>query len=276
MIRSIRWRRWPVETPRWAMQAVVRVAADLPRWTKLLARSMLNLALPPICAGCECDIASPDDVIPLCQACRRTFDPPAGPLCPRCAAPAPAASLEPAGCVHCHDTSFRFHQIAALGVYEQGLQAFVLRMKQRHGEALTLAAGRLLAHRIRATPWPQQPDLVTAAPMHWTRRLHRGVNAAALLAEAVAGELRLPLALGLVRTMRNVPRQSSLTPSRRRRNMRQAFAVSPAFDLCGVHILVIDDVLTTGATANALAQSLRLGGAATVSLGVVARGIGLV
>jgi len=177
--------------------------------------------------------------------------------------------------VHCQSTSFRFQQIAALGVYGGLLQTFVLRMKHLSGEPLALAAGKLLARRIREHDWPEPVDLVTAAPMHWTRRLTRGVNAAAILAEAVAVELSVPLALDLLRSSRLVERQSTLTPSRRRHNLRGAFAVAPAFDVQGAHVLIVDDVLTTGATANALALALKRAGTKALSVGVVARGIGV-
>jgi predicted amidophosphoribosyltransferase len=71
-----------------------------------------------------------------------------------------------------------------------------------------------------------------------------------------------------------VPMQTSLSPDQRRRNMRGVFRVSSAFDIRDAHVLVIDDVMTTGATANALARPLLKAGARTVSIGVVARGIG--
>ena len=179
------------------------------------------------------------------------------------------------GCLHCQETSFRFHHIASLGVYQGQLQSFMLRMKHLSGESLALTAGKLLAQRIRELDWPTRPELVTAAPMHWLRQLWRGVSAAALLAEAVASELRLPIALKLLQSTGLRPRQSSLTPSRRRHNMRAAFRVSASYDLRDANVLIIDDVLTTGATANAMAQALRLAHAKTVFLGVVARGIGV-
>jgi ComF family protein len=247
---------------------------ELIRWPGRAHRSLANLALPQICAGCEKDIEREDD-LPLCLACRRVFSVPAESICARCAAPAPAAAIRPTGCLHCEETSFRFQHIAALGVYRSQLQSFILRMKHLTGESLAFTAGRLLAERIRELNWPTRPELITAAPMHWTRHLWRGVNAPAIIAEAVAKELRLPLALDVLRTVRVVPRQATLTPARRRHNMRHAFRLSTAFNVNDAHVLIIDDVLTTGATANALAQPLKLGGAKVVSIAVVARGIGL-
>jgi predicted amidophosphoribosyltransferase len=94
------------------------------------------------------------------------------------------------------------------------------------------------------------------------------------MAEAVAGELKLPLADDLLRCVRMVPKQALLTPSRRRRNMRGAFRMSSAFDVRDASVLLVDDVMTTGATANALAKPLMDAGARTVAIAVVARGIG--
>jgi ComF family protein len=147
-------------------------------------------------------------------------------------------------------------------------------MKNPSGEALALAAGRLLARRIRDQQWQDQPEIVVPTPMHWTRRMWRGVNAPAIIAESLAQELALPCVPDLLRVVRNVAKQATLTPSRRRRNMRGAFQSSQSYSFVDRHILLIDDVLTTGATANALAQPLLRSGAKSVSVAVIARGIG--
>jgi predicted amidophosphoribosyltransferase len=236
-------------------------------------RSLADCALPPLCAGCDKDLDSPEDV-PLCGQCRRDFTVPEGTICVRCAAPAPQASIGSDGCLHCKDTPFRFHHIAALGVYQGVLRLPILRIKHANGEPLALVAGRLLAERISELNWPTPPDLVAPAPMHWLRRLRRPVNPPSTIAEASARVLRRPLIPDLLRAVRAVPMQTSLTPDQRRRNMRGVFAISAAFDVRDAHVLVIDDVLTTGATANALARPLLKAGAKTVSIGVVARGIG--
>lgn len=252
-------------TGRLAQDALVRMTS----WP----RSLADLALPPMCAGCDQDLDAPDD-LPLCAQCRRDFTVPEGSICTRCAAPAPGASIGAEGCLHCKDTPFRFHHIAALGVYQGVLRLPILRIKHANGEPLALVAGRLLAQRIRELDWPTPPDLVAPAPMHWLRRFRRPVNPPATIAEATARGLRLPLIPDLLRAVRFVPMQTSLTPDQRRRNMRGAFAISAAFDVREAHVLVIDDVMTTGATANALARPLVKAGAKTVSIGVLARGIG--
>jgi predicted amidophosphoribosyltransferase len=168
---------------------------------------------------------------------------------------------------------FRFQQATALGVYQGELRSFVLRMKHLAGESLSLAAGQLLGRHIHSLNWREPLDLIAAAPMHWSRRLWRNVNAPAVIAESTAKVLKMPLLLDLLYAAKMVPKQSSLTGPQRRKNMRGAFAASKAFDIRDANVLVIDDVMTTGATANALARPLIKAGAKTVSIAVVARSI---
>jgi predicted amidophosphoribosyltransferase len=148
-------------------------------------------------------------------------------------------------------------------------------MKKARNESLTLAAGRLLADRIADGPQNGNPDIVTCVPMHWIRRLLRGVNSSELLAESVANRLGRPRA-GLLRCQRRTQKQGTLWPAERLRNVRGAYSVSPRQrpHVEGAHVLVVDDVMTTGATANEIARILHRAGAREVSIAVVARGVG--
>ena len=110
---------------------------------------------------------------------------------------------------------------------------------------------------------PAQIDCVVPVPMHIRRTRKRGVNQALLLAREMAGGLGLPLAEALVRT-RNTRQQARLDAAERLHNLDGAFAV--ACDVKGKRVLLVDDVCTTGATANACAEALRAGGASAVLL----------
>jgi ComF family protein len=154
------------------------------------------------------------------------------------------------------------------------VRELVLRMKQARHESLTLAAGNLLAEHLRETLAADWPSCVVPVPMHWTRRWSRTVNDAELLAESVASHLRIPFRGRLVRCRRRTLKQGTLTPAERSANVRGAYAVSRLTELQGSHVLVVDDVMTTGATANEVARVLRRRGAREVSIAVVARGIG--
>ena len=106
-------------------------------------------------------------------------------------------------------------------------------------------------------------------PLHPARLRERGFNQAVELARPLARRLGVPLAAALCRRLRDTPAQASLDRAARRRNVRGAFACDG--DLSGRHVAVVDDVLTSGATIDALARALKKAGAARVSAWVAAR-----
>ena len=151
-------------------------------------------------------------------------------------------------------------------------------MKYHRQEALRRRLAVLLAAAVRARA-ENLRNLVLSVPMHWRRRLLRGYDHARVLAKAMAGELRLPLGHELVRT-RYTPPQAHLPKSRRLENVRGSFAVrgtvatggarGPA-TLFGAHVLLVDDVTTTGATADEAARVLLRAGTSSVTLAVIAK-----
>jgi len=114
------------------------------------------------------------------------------------------------------------------------------------------------------------PQLIMPTPMHWTRRILRGWDHARALAESIGRELALPIGNELVR-LRNTPQQAKLPRSKRIENVRGAFSVRNTRGLVGASILLVDDVTTTGATANEAARTLLNAGAARVTLAVAAK-----
>ncbi|WP_153705433.1 ComF family protein [Eikenella exigua] len=130
-----------------------------------------------------------------------------------------------------------------------------------------------LAELMLAKPpaWPAEPDLVMAMPLS-VRRLHkRGFNQSLLLAESVAKHLNLPLLPPFVATRSHRPAQSTLPRQLRTKNVRGIFQVAPAADVKNRHVLLIDDVVTSGATISELARTLQRAGAAAVYGWVLAR-----
>jgi predicted amidophosphoribosyltransferase len=110
--------------------------------------------------------------------------------------------------------------------------------------------------------------------MHWSRRLLRGVNNPEILVDGLRRPLGIPVAKHLLSNRRKTRKQGMLPPRERRGNVHGAYAVSAGYDIKGAHVLVVDDVMTTGATGNEVARVLRQAGAARVSMAVVARGLG--
>ncbi len=188
----------------------------------------------------------------------------------------PTANLpeELPDCGHCRAAKFHFETVRALGFYRGDLREAVLMMKQSRHETLAVAIGSLLAQTKRDFILEFNADLLAAVPLHWTRRLWRGVNAAELVAEAVAADSGIPLAHGLLMCCRRTQKQGMLGPRQRIENVRGAFRAASAYDIKGARVVIVDDVMTTGATANEVAKVCRRAGADAVAVCVVARGIG--
>jgi len=175
------------------------------------------------------------------------------------------------GCYRCAGRKLWFDGTIALGLYSGTLRDSVLRMKSAEGDSLSLAMARLLWHRRREQLTKLNVDVVAPIPLHWRRRLAHQTNSAALLAEVVANKLSVPLAERLLRRSRSTLRQFDLSPPERWKNVRRAFSVRAGYHLRSAHVLLVDDVLTTGATCSEAARVLKRAGAKEVTVFVVAR-----
>jgi len=248
--------------------------ASVARFGRRLFGSGLDLLLPPACNGCGCELPTPGRQPFLCDACRAAFCTLRPPCCPRCAAPVhPDAGAQP-DCPRCRHRRHRFDGTLALGIYRGPLREAVVRMKQREHEALTLSMGYLLAECLRPRLDGWQPDLLAPVPVHWWKRLVRGINGPDLLAEALGAVWHIPAVADLLICRRRTKKQGTLLPAERLANVRGAFQVAADYDIDGARVALIDDVMTTGATASEAARMLRQAGAVQVTVVVVARGVG--
>jgi ComF family protein len=172
-----------------------------------------------------------------------------------------------------------FERAVAYGVYEDRIRDAIHAMKYGGIHSTAGPLGRLLAAAIGALAATAPSEmLVVPVPLHRSRHAQRGFNQARLLAMSALEALqtthpgwRLRLASNAVIRLRQTASQASLTPRRRRLNLRGAFRVADPKSVAGCHILVIDDVFTTGATARAVAAVLRRAGAASVWVATLAR-----
>lgn len=160
-----------------------------------------------------------------------------------------------------------FDAAYAYGLYDGQLRQMIRLLK--YGKVRTLAGplGRMLA---TAAPREYAYDLIVPMPMHWRRRWSRGFNQAELLARVVARSLGAPVTKN-VRRRKATPAQAGLTAHQRRSNMSGAFEIRTPTDFRGKRILLVDDVLTTGASAAACARALKQAGAIHVAVLTVAR-----
>jgi ComF family protein len=242
---------------------------------RTFGRGLLDLALPPRCLHCDDDLTPASD-ISLCLKCVQLIAPELPDCCRRCGAILPEGVAASESCPSCHGFPLRFDAVYPLGRYEGALRDVVLKTKRLSSEALSLTVGRLLAARLRDRIVQFNPQEIVPIPMHWARRLIRGVNSPELLAECLGRNLRIPVLRTLARRRYTSP-QKDLLPRERFRNVRGAFRLRFGHRrrLQGARVLLVDDILTTGATCSEAAKLLKQAGAAAVAVAVVARAEGL-
>jgi ComF family protein len=163
--------------------------------------------------------------------------------------------------------------VIPLGAYDGELRDAVLKTKRLLHENVSIALGHLLAHRRKGAIADFGPDLIVPIPMHWRRRFRRGTNSPEVLARCLGKHLGVPVAVGLLVRTRNTKPQMELLPGERFHNVRGAFRVRRVrrWRLKGSRILLLDDILTTGATCSEAADVLKRSGAAAVAAAVIAK-----
>jgi ComF family protein len=160
-----------------------------------------------------------------------------------------------------------FDAAYCFGAFEAELRELIHVFKYGRVQTLAGPLGRFLA---LALPRAEEFDVVVPMPLYWTRRWTRGFNQSELLAREIARRASVPVRKVVRRAKPTTP-QAGLTNAKRRANVRGAFQVRRPERVAGLRILLVDDVMTTGATASSCARELKRAGAARVTLLTVAR-----
>lgn len=259
----------------WLAQRACAVSARASETVRAGGVAAGNLLFPPACTFCGGELLPWAPPLPLlCQPCRQELVSPADHRCARCASPLPRYWADQSRCPKCIHHRYYFDRALAIGEYRAAMQQAVLWMKRVAYEPLTRALGLELAERVRSQLPDSPVDLIVAVPMHWSRRVARGTHTAGVLATALGESLALPVSRRLLYCRRKTRKQGTLRPDARLRNMRGAFGLSSGYDITDARLLLVDDILTTGATVSEAARVLRRGGAGSVDVAVVARGVG--
>jgi ComF family protein len=220
-----------------------------------LGRALLDLVYPLRCAACGDAVAAE----PFCPVCSDAVDP-APPGCARCGLPGPAAL-----CAACQADPPAFDAVRAGGLFGGPLADAIHALKYGDRPALARPLGAWLA---RVAP-PPQGAAVLAVPLARRRRIERGYDQAQLLADALARAAGAERLRGALRRVRETPPQVGRTRAERARNVEGAFAAT--FPLAGRDVALVDDVVTTGATADAAARAAKEAGARSVVVLALAR-----
>jgi len=231
----------------------------------------LDLLYPPVCCGC----GSPTEGPGFCQGCRVRITLVRPPLCPVCGVPFPTPTASDHACSRCLVHPPRYDRARACAVYDttrstpDPLKSALQRFKYDRDVSLAPVLADLMA--AHAPLLADDYDVVMPVPLHKQRLRWRGFNQALLLARPLVGRVRVdPFTL---RRQRATASQVGLSEADRQRNVRDAFTVDRPERVARRSILLVDDVYTTGATADACAGALLDAGASRVDVLVLARAI---
>jgi ComF family protein len=224
-----------------------------PEECRVCGQPLTEVSRVPVCSNCI------DELEPLtadffCRMCRTPF--------------ANEFPLDADGlCGLCRRGLNGFDAAYSFGIYEGTLRQLVHLFKYDGVRTLAKPLGTRMAW---ALPRGQEFDVIVPMPLHWWRGWRRGFNQSALLAGVIGKRSGLPV-VNAMKRIRSTPPQAGLSNRMRRRNVAGAFAVRRPNAIAGKHVLLVDDVLTTGATLSACAAALKRGGASRVSALTLAR-----
>jgi ComF family protein len=249
----------------------MRPRTAIARLLRAAGRAIAGLVLPPTCLSCRKPVSEAGGLCPACWTGMGFIE---RPYCERLGTPfpndtggvllSPAAIADPPA----------YERARAAARYSDVARDLVHLLK--YGDRLDLAPplGRWMARA--GAELLQDADLLVPVPLHWSRLWQRRFNQSAALARAISGLAKVPVADHILARVRATPPQVGLARAERARNVQGAFAVEKAarIDVKGRKLVVIDDVLTSGATADACARVLRRAGASRVDVLVLARVVG--
>ncbi len=218
--------------------------------------------IPEVCLLCH----APSQHHGLCAGCRQDLPWLTEPHCPVCALPSPANQV----CGQCITHPPAFTAAFAAFRFEYPLVGVIHRFKYQGDWRLGSTLAKWLAQGLQVqTSLDYKPDLVIPIPLHTSRLKERGFNQAQLLAEQWAVDNKIPLAKFLLQRIVPTGSQAALDKEERLRNLHDAFLSNP--EVMNKHILLIDDVMTTGATLEQASRELLRSGAKRVDVACLAR-----
>ncbi len=212
----------------------------------------------------------------FCEACREAMSRVSGPSCARCGAVVGPFSKTDGGCIHCRGRKLAFQSVICLGMYEGLLKRALPSAKWSFScvtiQSLALQLWEEKADDIRRL----QIDWIVPVPQHWQQRLTRHFNPAWIVAETLSRHLgdspqKVPCDVHILRRSRATRPQKRVSVSQRVQNQQGTFRVRDAHLIQGRKVLIVDDVLTTGATCSEAARALRAAGAAACHVAVIGR-----
>ena len=238
--------------------------------------AVVSIVFPAACRICE-RLLTRASRIPICDNCLGSFAPLPEKICVTCGRPLEAYPLregEALLCPACKTGQYEFDRARSYAIYEGALIRAIVLLKFEEMTPLGHWFGERLAELVRRGEEELAADVVVPVPLHRQRQRERGYNQADLIARPLARRLGLPCRPVLLVRTKPRPDKLHLSLEERWSSVRGAFAAKPGSRVDNLRVLLVDDVMTTGATLDACARALRQAGARTVIGLTVARALG--
>lgn len=230
-----------------------------------LAAPLLDLIYPPACAGCGGQ--APGNSALICTSCLDDIPWLDEGGCGRCG----SEIVTGARCKLCDGLAGALEIVRSAAWFTGCVPELAHALKYARRREIASLLAELSVADGKFERFPERPELIIPVPLHWRRKLKRGFNQSQLLAAELAALTGIPLAGRSVIRVRSTATQTRLSPEQRRRNVAGAFACAQSSGIEGATVLVVDDVMTTGATLGEVARSLVDAGAARVFAWTFAR-----
>ncbi len=260
--------RNPVRSSREGGRSIARVSKiELPGFSDLL--------FPRRCVVCDCEILGQLSLL-ICPDCQMKLGRNGRLACNRCGATrqhlfSPGATDD---CPKCRGVQFRFDSAISMGDYEGTLREVIIRMKQPGQETLIIQIGRWLGRALIPQIEQLEIDAAVAMPSFWTRHFSRGLSVSWLLCDGLSREVGLEVLPKLLKQIKATRKQGTLSRTQRLANVKNAFRVRSGYCVEDQRLLLVDDVMSSGATINEAARVLKKAGARSVTPAFIARGVG--
>lgn len=244
-------------------------------WLTAAGDALTSVIFPSGCRICDA-LLTDSRRVPICGDCLSSFERVPSVICEVCGRPLPGLSQEQAQlrlCPACQDKTYAFECARSFAIYTGALVHAILLLKFEQIEPLGVWFAGRLAELVQSEPVRFAADVVVPVPLHRQRERERGYNQAALISKPLAKRLRLPHKAVLLMRTRARPDKHVLSLEERWASVRGAFATCPGSQVDNLRVLLVDDVLTTGATLDACARALREAGASSVLALTVARAV---
>ncbi|HNY65406.1 MAG TPA: ComF family protein [Deltaproteobacteria bacterium] len=214
----------------------------------------------------RCLICAGSDIVRdgVCSLCRSSVQPLPDPVCDTCGTPVGT----PGTCIGCTVRPPAYDRCLSACRFEGTVREVIHRFKYRHATVYKRFLAGLLFSVISEKGI--RADILTPVPLHWSRLVLRGYNQSSLIARELSRYMKTDVRYGILRKTRKTPRQAGLSKKDRGRNLRRAFS---AGRVEGKSVMVVDDVITTGSTAQEVSRALKDAGAAQVIFVSVGRAV---